>query len=488
MSSLTVHSNSASRIERLERFLKTVQSAKDRTKIFQTLDSKDRISIVGSKTMACKKAIQWDAIGKKTLVGRVQGLIKTASKKRSSSTESVPSKHLPSVKPHKTSKNKATTISQASKSPRQKSLEVFLEAVQSANKAYRGLDSQDRMKIFAARMIANGETIKCWDALGMKGLEGCVQGMIKTASPTPPSTKLVAAKHLPHVKPGSASKDRTTISQAIATPRQKRLERLEGFLKLVQSAKDAKQAFRMLDEKDRTRLSSAQWATIGRQALEKCVRGLIKEAATVERDLAKRSSQYDIKPSSNDPKGLKPPACGFHALHAMAAIAKHFDKWVRLIEAGKVDDLSKLQRAIIERGLDSYNKGLKHQPGQKFEKGADLVHLRGLAKELGLQFSERNQDLDAVPKRVEQMVDQLADSQTKKRVIWIKLPTEVTFAVICFQGKAIVFDSHENKISLFLREDQLKSSLRAKLSPYAHILADGTDANASDYSVGYYRG
>jgi len=81
MSSLIPHSPIAPRIERLETFLKAVRHSKDRTKAFQKLDANERITIVGSKSIASKKTIAWDGIGNKTLERRVQRLMEEAVKK-----------------------------------------------------------------------------------------------------------------------------------------------------------------------------------------------------------------------------------------------------------------------------------------------------------------------------------------------------------------------------------------------------------------------
>jgi|GEM_PF-4011814 len=200
-------------------------------------------------------------------------------------------------------------------------------------------------------------------------------------------------------------------------------------------------------------------------------------------NLHRGSSQYDIAPSPYDPNSDRPPACTFHALNAIARIARDFDRWAARILAKDAAQLSLMQQEVIRDGLRSFREAVALDP--TFLQGADLIHIRNRLPQLvtPLQLQNTNQEMHPVPMRVQTMANWLFSTDNQKRIVWIKTANEESFAVVCGQGRAIVFDSHKNEVTMAVGKEQLQAFLTNKLLPYAQIIG-GVDVNAFSYALG----
>jgi hypothetical protein len=199
--------------------------------------------------------------------------------------------------------------------------------------------------------------------------------------------------------------------------------------------------------------------------------------------LNRGSSQYDIAPGQYDPNNERPPACTFHALQAIPVIARNFDRWANCIQANDAAWLSSIQRDLVSEGLRYYRQAVALDP--TFQQGADLEHIRNRFPQylVQFQFQNTNQEMHPVPVRVQTMANWLFSADNQKRIVWIKTHNEESFAVVCDQGRAIVFDSHKNEVTMARGKEQLQGFLTNKLLPFSQMMG-GVDLNAFSYALG----
>jgi hypothetical protein len=211
----------------------------------------------------------------------------------------------------------------------------------------------------------------------------------------------------------------------------------------------------------------------------------LKSCTTNTVALDKTATQYHIGACEGDPNNEKPSACTFHALVALHVIAKNFEDWCVKIQNKKSDELSNMQKAIIKEGLIRYRSAVKVDP--IFIKGADLAQIQekwpACFKELHLELGKTDESTSLVPTRVCPMVDGLFGDPNQTRIAWIKTGNELSFAVICHQNLAIVFDSHANQISMLSGKEDTKEFLNKKLSEHATVI-DKTDMTPFLYATG----
>jgi hypothetical protein len=198
------------------------------------------------------------------------------------------------------------------------------------------------------------------------------------------------------------------------------------------------------------------------------------------------SSQYDIT-SIYDPRNERPPACTFHALNATSTIASLFYTWVNGILEKDAQGISLWQRQVIDAGLVDYINYRPYDPA--FQQGADLENIRNrwpyLLEKLRLHFEVTNQEMQPVAVRTQAIAEWLFADMQQKNVAWIKSGNEESFAVVSHNGRAIIFDSHKNEITLVHGKERTQAFLTAKLAPYSQM-QDGVDLNAFSYAVGTY--
>lgn len=202
------------------------------------------------------------------------------------------------------------------------------------------------------------------------------------------------------------------------------------------------------------------------QPPEVSVKEKLKDYTTKTVVLDETATQYRIEASEGDPKNEHPPACTFHALVAIHEIAKNFEDWCVKLHNGKSAELSGMQKAIIKEGLKRYRRAVKVD--RVFEQGADPSHIKGkwpnYFKELHFELGKTDQSTGLVEARVYSMVDGLFSDPNQKRVAWIKTCNEESFAVICHQNLAIVFDSHKYRLSLLSGKKDAREFLTKKLN------------------------
>jgi hypothetical protein len=215
------------------------------------------------------------------------------------------------------------------------------------------------------------------------------------------------------------------------------------------------------------------------------IKEIRKNYSSTTVDLEETATQYRIEASEADPKNERPPACTFHALVALHEISKHFGDWCAKLHNQNSAKLSDMQKAIIKEGLIRYSKAV--QVDRSFKQGVDLAQIKdklpNYLKELYLDLGDTDQSTQLVETRVEVMVDGLFADTNQKHVAWIKSGNDESFAVICHQNLAIVFDSHKNQLSLLSGKEETRKFLIEKLSEHATIF-EGADMTAFLYATG----
>jgi hypothetical protein len=141
----------------------------------------------------------------------------------------------------------------------------------------------------------------------------------------------------------------------------------------------------------------------------------------------------------------------------------------------------------LESGLSSYREAVSIDPS--FQSGADIEDIKNKYPEflplLAVYFGNTNQEMHPVPVHVRTIVEELyAPTREGNKVVWIKTVNELSFAVIYCTGRAIVFDSHKNAISLIVGKEELVEFLTAELAPR---LENDMDLNAFSYAMGHVR-
>lgn len=173
-----------------------------------------------------------------------------------------------------------------------------------------------------------------------------------------------------------------------------------------------------------------------------------------------------------DDNGDRPPSCTIHALAAMTWIGQLFERIAMHIRVNS-DELSGLQRDIIQHGLAIYNEAKKTQPD--LEEGADLQHIKNLP--YGLSFGtihhEAGEEEGSFDQRLDKLMEALyaniGDSQI--RVVWIKNGNEESFSVIKSGIEVIIFDSHQNKLILTQSRQATRDALDQKLKQYSNAMS-----------------
>jgi hypothetical protein len=199
------------------------------------------------------------------------------------------------------------------------------------------------------------------------------------------------------------------------------------------------------------------------------------------------SSQYDIAPSQYDPHNNRPPACTFHSLNAISSIARDFDRWADRIQAKDSAQLSQMQQQIIKEGLRTYRQAVVLDP--TILQGANFEHIKNIMPQLiaPLHLENTNQDMQPVPVRSRVIADWLFSTGNQKNIAWLKTANEESFAIVCYNGCAIFFDSHKNEITLTVGKEPLIAFLNNKLLPHSQLVGN-FDINAFSYALGRIEG